>query len=141
CYWQETEGNGRLLAQIQDVSRDKSPNSEVIGEEPVAQKTCRFSAAASAGPISVTPDYPEHCAIFLPRPGGRSGRSSPCGIFSARFSDRRHRGQNNPPARTVRHRGPMTSEVCQASLVSNRKIGKKEWSHASARGNSQTRSS
>src|SRR5439155_10018029 len=82
-YFLDVLGSGSSLAQAQASSRDASPNSEVIGEEPVAQKTCRFSAAASAGPTSVTPDYPEHCGIFLPLAGGRSGRSSPLGCCCA----------------------------------------------------------
>ncbi|HMC63449.1 MAG TPA: hypothetical protein VKI65_00770, partial [Gemmataceae bacterium] len=75
-YWEK----GRSPSQALVNSKDASPISEVIGGETLAQKTCRFSAAASAGPISVTPNDPEDCGIFLPLAGGRSGRSSPCGI-------------------------------------------------------------
>src|SRR5262245_52509356 len=71
-----TEENGRSPAQMQAISRDGSPTSEVLGREMLARKTCRLSAAASAGVISLTPDDPEHCGFFLPVAGGRSGRSS-----------------------------------------------------------------
>ena|SRR5947209_820692 len=61
----------------------------------LAQKTCRFSAAASAGPTSVTPDDPEHCGIFLPLASGRSGRS----VSSRQRSGERRAGRVRRPAR------------------------------------------
>src|SRR5207245_6058388 len=62
-YFLDVLGSGRSPTQLQATSRDASPIAEVLGGEMLAQKTCRFSAAASAAPTSVTPDDPEHCGI------------------------------------------------------------------------------
>src|SRR5207249_3319157 len=77
----------------------------------LAQKTCRFSAAASGAQSSTKPAYCKHCAVFLPFRCGRSGRSSKSKLLKAESEERRAGRAQDRRRRVARRRKSIKMPV------------------------------